>query len=255
MSPNSKCPRETALPNGAVASSDGRAVHNAVLLGLPRSEFRTVFRKTQFVRLPTHTVLNEMAEPIKFVYFINDGLASVLNVQSDGKSVEVGLCGKEGFVGLPLVVGFGTSPTQTVMQIAGTAFRLSAQDLVDLLRQCPILEKSLHRYSQEMGLQVTHVAACNRLHEVEERLARWLLMSQDRVGVPDFLLTQEFLAHMLGTRRPSVTIAAGILQKAGLITYTRGEVRIQNRAGLEDAACECYGQLAEQLENWRKTSS
>jgi CRP-like cAMP-binding protein len=112
----------------------------------------------------------------------------------------------------------------------------------------------LHRYSQELSVQAIQIAACNRLHEVDERLARWLLMSQDRVGEAIFPLTQEFISHMLGTRRASVTVAAGILQKAGLITYSRGQVTIENRAGLESAACECYEGINQQLEKWRRDS-
>jgi CRP-like cAMP-binding protein len=233
---------------------DGHGVHNAILLDLPAGEREAVFAKMEFVELPTHTVLNEMAKPIKSVYFVDSGLASILNVLEGGKSVEVGLSGREGFVGLPLIVGFRSSPTRAVMQIGGTGFRVGAQELVDVLRECRQLEKSLHRYSQELALQVTQVAACNRLHELEERLARWLLMSQDRVDASVFPLTQEFLAHMLGTRRASVTVAAGILQKAGLITYKRGEVTIKDRGELENAACECYGHLTRQLKSWRNNS-
>ena len=151
---------------------DGNALHNVILADLTRNGCESLLSKLEFVELPTHTVLNEMAEPIKFAYFINSGLASILNVMSDGKSVEVGLAGKEGFIGLPLVVGFDTSPTQVVMQIGGSGFRVRAQELGDILRKCPALEKRLNRYSQEMALQVSQVAACNRLHEVEERLAR-----------------------------------------------------------------------------------
>lgn len=234
-----------------VDGSDGHAVHNSILRDLPPKERRALFAKIQLVEVPVQTVLNEMAEPIQFCYFINSGLASILNIMSDGKSVEVGLSGKEGFVGLPILVGFSTSPTQAVMQIGGTAFRVSAQDLEDVIRDCPLLERKLQRYSQEMNLQVTQVAAYNRLHEVEERLARWLLMSQDRVESSSFPLTQQFLAHMLGTRRASVTIAAGILQKAGLITYKRGDVKIVDRDGLKGAACECYSHLNRQIKSWR----
>ena len=238
----------------AFRDGDGNAVHNAILADLTSKDCKAVLSKLEFVQLPVHMVLNEMAEPIKHGYFINSGLASILNVMSDGKSVEVGLSGKEGFVGLPLIVGFGTSPTQVVMQIGGSGFRVRAQDLGDILRKCPILEKCLQRYSQEVALQVTQVAACNRLHEVEERLARWLLMSQDRVGLSEFPLTQQFLAHMLGTRRASGTVAAGILQRAGLITYKRGQVKIENRGKLENAACECYRQLNQQIRSWHKNS-
>jgi CRP-like cAMP-binding protein len=246
-------PRVKALPK-PFRDGDGNAMHNAIIADLTSKDCESVVSKLEFVQLPVHTVLNEMAQPIKYGYFINSGLASILNVMSDGKSVEVGLSGKEGFVGLPLIVGFGTSPTQAVMQIGGSGFRVTAKDLEDILRRCPQLEKNLQRYSQEMALQVTQVAACNRLHELEERLARWLLMSQDRVGVSEFPLTQQFLAHMLGTRRASVTVAAGILQKAGLITYKRGQVKIENRAELENAACECYRHLNQQIRSWHNNA-
>lgn len=246
--------RAQALSKAVLDGSDGNAVHNTILLSLARKDYESVLSKLRPVQLPVQTILNEMAEPIRFCYFINSGLASILNVMSDGKSVEVGLSGKEGFVGLPLIVGFDTSPTQAVMQIGGTGFQATAEDMKDILRRYPQLAKSLHRYSQELALQTTQVAACNRLHEVEERLARWLLMSQDRVEVSDFPLTQQFIAHMLGTRRASVTVAAGILQRAGLITYKRGQVKIEDRAGLENAACECYGHLNQQIKSWHNNS-
>ncbi len=235
----------------AIHPFTGQTMHNVILLALSRKDRKAVYAKLEFVDFPTHCVLNQIAELIHHVYFINAGLASILNVTSEGKSVEVGLTGKEGFVGLPLIAGFGTSPTRAVTQIAGTAFRLSVRDLKSILRDCPQLLKQLHRYAQEFALQVTHVAACNRLHRVDQRLARWFLMSQDRMGGSSFLLTQEFLSHMLGTRRASVTIAAGVLQKAGLITYRRGKVTIKNRAGLEKAACGCYASLTRQLRQWR----
>ena len=167
------------------------------------------------------------------------------------KLIEVGLCGSEGFVGLPLTVGFKTNSAQIIMQIAGSGFKIRAKDLVSLLEVCPVLALALARLSQEMGLQAAQVAACNRIHEVEERLARWLLMSQDRIGGDVVPLTQQFLAHMLGTRRASVTEAAGVLQKAGIITYKSGSVKIENRSLLEEASCECYGVLTQQVRTWR----
>lgn len=238
-----------------VLSLDGVAVHNSILRILPKTEREAVFAKMKFLEFPTHYVLNKIAAPISDGYFINSGLASILNVMPDGKSVEVGLTGKEGFVGLPLLVGFSTSPTQAVTQIAGSAFQITARDLVGLLRECPVLSRCLHRYSQEFALQVTQVAACNRLHNVYQRLARWLLMSQDRVGGSSFLLTQEFLSHMLGTRRASVSVAAGVLQKRGLITYKRGKVKIENRSRLENDACDCYRILIQQMERWESDPS
>jgi CRP-like cAMP-binding protein len=244
-----KSPRR--VPTSPVgADGNLNRVQNLILLGLPADESNSVFKKLELVELPTHSVLHEAGETIAYAYFINGGLASVLNVMTDGKSVEVGLAGKEGFIGLPLVVGLSTSPTQVIMQVAGSAYRMAAADFRATVSQSPVLEKNLNRYAQSLGMQAVHVAACNRLHEVDERLARWLLMSQDRLGGNVVPLTQEFLAHMLGTRRASVTVGAGILQKAGLITYTRGSVRIDDRSRLEDAACECYASIRQQSEKW-----
>jgi CRP-like cAMP-binding protein len=225
----------------AGSDGDARSNQNTILLKLPGKEFSTLLPALKLVQLPTHT----------FAYFIESGLASVLNVLEDGKSVEVGLAGKEGFIGIPLVVGFSSSPNRVIMQVEGSGFKISAAAFAAILPQCPQLEKSLQRFSQELGVQAMQVAACNRLHEVDERLARWLLMSQDRLGGDIVPLTQEFLAHMLGTRRASVTLAAGMLQKAGLIAYSRGEVKIENRKELEDASCECYAAINRQSQNWR----
>jgi CRP-like cAMP-binding protein len=234
---------------------DGNRLENELLLNLPEKERQAIYSQLVFIPLRTHDVLNEAGAQIRHAYFMNSGLASVLNVMADGKSVEVGLTGKEGFVGLPLIVGFASSASRVIVQIEGAAFRLNAGALTELLRKCRVLETRLHRYSQDLAAQSSQVAACNRLHEVDERLARWLLMSQDRIGSDVVPLTQEFLAHMLGTRRSSVTVAASILQKAGLIKYTRGLLNIVSRKGLEEAACECYGALVQQAWRWKQESS
>jgi CRP-like cAMP-binding protein len=226
-------------------------IKNKLLLALSRTHCQAVFERAEFVNLPLRTMLTEEGQSISFGYFINDGLASVLSVMRNGKSVETGLIGREGFAGIPLVSGLRTSSTRIFMQVAGSAFRVTAKDFKSLLKICPPLEIGLHRYSQELTMQATQTAACNRLHGVDQRLARWLLMSQDRLGGNVVPLTQEFLAHMLGTRRASVTVAAGILQKAGLIKYTRGAVTIQDRKSLENAACECYAMLVQQTQAWK----
>jgi CRP-like cAMP-binding protein len=227
-------------------------VRNQILLALPALERETLFQKLEFIEMPTRFILHEAGEPITHAYFVNDGLASVLSVMKDGKSVEVGLTGREGFIGLPLVIGFSTSGTQVVMQVKGSAYRIASSDFKDALPRCRQLELALNRFVQSLSLQAVQIAACNRVHEVDERLARWLLMSQDRLGGDIVPLTQEFLAHMLGTRRASVTIAAGHLQKAGLITYNRGSVKILDRSRLEDAACECYSAIVLQSERWAR---
>jgi CRP-like cAMP-binding protein len=225
------------------------------LLALPEHERAVVFSKLEFVSLPTPTVLNEANQPIRFAFFMNDGLASILSIMAYGKTVEVGLCGSEGFIGLPLTAGFSSSPTRVIVQVAGSAFRISASNLVAALPECPKLATGIQRFAQELGLQSSQVAACNRLHEIDERLARWLLMSQDRLGGDLVPLTQEFLSHMLGTRRASVTVAAGMLQKAGLITYTRGAVKIEDRTNLEEATCECYEIMTRQIKKWREEAN
>jgi CRP-like cAMP-binding protein len=229
---------------------DGHAVSNKILLGLSRKDRNLALSKLELVRLKLHQVLYEAGETIKSCYFVDDGLVSVLAVQPDGKSVEVGLIGSEGFTGLPLLVGYRSSPTRVMTQGDGTAYRCSAETLRQLFRECPTLERQLHRFGQRLAMQTTQIAACNRLHEVEERLARWILMSRDRLFSDNLPLTQEFLAQMLGTRRSSVTTAAGALQQAGLISYTRGRVSVLDRKGLEDAACDCYGIVQRQLADW-----
>jgi CRP-like cAMP-binding protein len=231
---------------------DGQAVENEILLSLPAKERDQIFPQLTFAELRTHDVLHEPGDVIKFGYFLNKGMTSILTVLAEGKSVEVGLTGKDGFVGLPLIVGFSSGPTQAVVQIAGNAFRINARALTQVARQCPILANRLQRYVQILAMQGTQVAACNRLHEVDERLARWLLMCQDRIDSNLVPLTQEFLAHMLGTRRASVTVAAGMLQKAGLITYQRGHVNIVDRARLEAACCECYAIMRQQSMKWER---
>jgi CRP-like cAMP-binding protein len=204
----------------------------------------------EFVRLRLHQVLHEPGEVIRSGYFLNDGLGSLLTIHPDGKTVEVGLTGNEGFIGLPVIFGFKTSALRVVTQGDGSAYRVEIETLLRLLSRCPELEKQLQRFSMVLGMQSTQLAACNRLHGVVERLARWLLMSQDRIGGNALPLTQEFLAQMLGTRRASVTEAAGSLQKAGAIEYSRGSVAVRNRAKLEELACDCYQAIERQKKRW-----
>lgn len=253
MAKNFRLPAKS-FPKPPQADGDGNHIYNEILLSLPLNEREMLLAKLEFVRLKTHHVLHEVGDTLKSAYFCNTGLVSILSVFPDGKSVEVGLIGKEGIIGLPLVAGFRTSPTRAVTQIEATAFRVDAETLIGLLRQCPQLERQIHQFSQVVAMQVTQIAACNRLHEVNERLARWLLMSADRIGSDSVPLTHELLAQMLGTRRSSVTVAAGMLQQAGLITNTRGNVRIIDRPKLEEASCECYGLMQRQVKEWRRQS-
>jgi len=158
----------------------------------------------------------------------------------DGKTAEAGVVGNEGFTGTPAVVGLSRSPLQSVVQITGDGFRVKVGALQNTLESTPQLRLLLNRYTAIRGMQIAQTAACNRLHGIEQRLTRWLLMTQDRVGSGALPITHDFLATMLGTDRPTVSLAAGVLQKKKLIQYTRGAVKIVNRNKLEASACECY---------------
>jgi CRP-like cAMP-binding protein len=250
MATDTRLPIRSSAKPPPSADGDGNRIHNELLLGLPRTESELLLPKLELVRLTTHHVLHEPGDTLKSAYFCNSGLISILSVFPDGKSVEVGLVGKEGFVSVPLLAGFRTASTRAIAQIEATALRVNSEVLMRALDQSPVLERRLQQFAQVMAMQTTQIAACNRLHEVDERLARWLLMSADRIGSNSIPLTQEFLAQMLGTRRSSVTVAAGILQKAGLISHTRGDVEIIDRPRLEDAACECYAIMRRQIDKW-----
>lgn len=219
----------------------GKAVKNTVLLEVPEAEYALLRPHLEAVVLPQYQILFEPAEKIDFAYFLNEGMTSLVVIVSDGRSVEVGIVGKEGMVGTPLVAGLRAGPCRAIMQIAGSGVRIRSEVLQDTLLAAPELRLSLNRYALRQGLEVAQIAACNRLHEIEQRLARWLLMCQDRVDSAFLPLTHEFLAEMLGTARPTVTLASRILQRAGLIQNMRGIVKILNRKQLESAACECYG--------------
>ena len=230
------------------------ALTNGILQRLPRKEFKAIFPKLEQVQLPLRSILIDSSKPIAYCYFLSSGLASVLTVLGSGKIVEVGLTGAEGFVGLPLVAGLKTSACRVIVQVAGSAFRISAAKMTAALRESPVLCRRLDQFGQDLAVQSSQIAACNRLHHANQRLARWLLMSQDRLGGNQIRLTQEFLAHMLGMRRASVNVALGFLEKKRLIAFVRGAVIIQNRSGLEAAACECYAAIIQHHKRWEKES-
>lgn len=221
-------------------NSAGKAVQNRILLALPPREFKLVQPHLQFVELAQHRILYEPHKKLKFVYFPNRGLISLVVVLKTGKTVEAGIVGREGASGTALSVGLDRSALREVVQISGEGFRIKASVFQQLISVAPDMRKALNRYVVLLGMQVSQTAACNRLHEIEQRLARWLLMAEDSAASPTLNITHDFLATMLGTDRPSVTLAAGLLQKAALIEYSRGSVRITNRPQLESFACECY---------------
>jgi CRP-like cAMP-binding protein len=207
---------------------------------MPAEVIQLVSPHLTLMDLPRNRTLKQANQVAEGAYFLEGGICSIVATMENGASVEVGLIGREGFVGTAAVLDTGRSPNYHFMQIPGYGYRMKAQVLRGLADTCTPLRLCLLRSVQGLLVQIAQTAACNRLHDLEERMARWLLMCRDRVQSDQILVTQEFLATMLGTRRSSVTVAAGILQKAGIITCSRGRVAILDHAGLADAACECY---------------
>ena len=231
--------REPLRP-GERTNAAGKPVSNSILLSLPDTEYGYVRPHLQFVNLPHHRSLHEPGRNLKFGYFLNKGMISLVVTDGNGKSVEIAVTGKEGFTPIPVVIGLNRSPHRAVVQVAGEGFRVSVAVLEKLLLSSPRFYAILTRYAVIHGLQVAQTAGCNRLHSLVQRLARWLLLTQDRVGSGLLEITHDFLATMLGTDRPSVSLAASALQRQGVIEYAYGGVKIVNRKKLEHAACECY---------------
>ena len=228
------------LPPEERTDTTNKRVENRVLLSIPDNEFWALRPHLELLDFDSHQILHEAHEVLHYAYFPNDGLLSLVVVFAEGKTVEAGIVGKEGVVGLPALAGLSRSPLREVVQITGGGLRIALSTLRELMATAPQLRYQLERFSVLLGLQVAQTAGCNRLHDVEQRLARWLLMAQDRVSTATLPITHDFLATMLGTDRPSVSLAAGVLQKAKVIEYNRGSVRIVNRAELERISCECY---------------
>jgi CRP-like cAMP-binding protein len=199
------------------------------------------------VSLSLNQVLYEINEPITHVYFPSQSVISLVAPMEDGATIEVGLVGQEGMVGILVVLGGMTKAHRAIVQVADSALRLNATVLKAEFDRGGVLQTLLLRYLQTLLTQATQTLACNRFHPIEERLARWLLLVQDSLQTNEFLLTQEFIGQMLGIRRSSVTVAAGNLSRANLIDYTRGKITILDRAGLEDFSCECYGIIRDEI--------
>jgi CRP-like cAMP-binding protein len=229
------------VQSGERTNEAGKPVSNLLLLSLSDSDYNALRPYLEYVSLPNHLVLHEVGGRLKFAYFLNRGLISLVVVMKDGKTAEAGIVGNEGFTGTLAAVGLSRSPLQAVVQITGDGFRVEVGALQRTLESAPGLQTLLTRYAAIRGMQVAQTAACNRLHDIEQRLARWLLMTQDRVDSGSLPITHDFLATMLGTNRSTVSLAAGVLQRKKLIEYTRGAVKIVNRKQLEESACECYG--------------
>jgi CRP-like cAMP-binding protein len=220
---------------------------NRLLAALPPEEAEALRPHLEQVPLVFREDLYDKNRPIEHVYFVNSGVVSMVAPMKEGMPVEIATVGPEGMVGVPVFLGAKKMPSRAFVQVPGEAVRIGSDAFRSVIATCPVLNRLLLRYTLALMNQMAQSAACNRAHSIEERCARWLLMTQDRVNSRTFPLTQEFLAQMLGVRRPTVSVAAGMLANAGLISYVRGQITILDHAGLERAACECYRVIADEF--------
>lgn len=215
-------------------------IENRLLAALPTKDYKRLVAQMERVQLPFAEVLYEPGDMIEHVYFPNDSIVSLLSTVEDRSTLEVGIIGNEGMVGISVLLGVKTSPNRALVQGEGSAMKMKAAALRKETSADGSLQRLLNLNTHALMTQIAQSAACNRFHVVDARLARWLLMTHDRIGSDEFRLTQLFLSDMLGVRREGVTNAATVLQRNKLITYSRGHITILNRAGLEAAACKCY---------------
>jgi CRP-like cAMP-binding protein len=240
--------RDDGRPARAISSREP----NRLLAALPAHEYARVIGDFEPVELTLRQLLWKSDATIRSVYFPRSCVCSLLMPLGVEMPVESATVGREGMVGVPVLLGVPSSPATCVAQVAGEALRVDADRVREWMDGAGELPRLMLRYAQALHDQTSQSVACNRRHEMEERCARWLLMTHDRVGSDTFALTHEFLAAMLGVRRASVTVAAGILQKAGLIRYSRGRITVLDRPGLEQASCECYHAVRERYERTMK---
>ena len=241
-----KSPRVPAANLEATKATTDTLCSNAILLGLEGPEIAAVTRAGTVVDLPVREQIYRPDEPIHDVYFPIDCVLSVVTRMKDGTQIEVGTIGREGISAIPLLLGGTSTANECYCQVPGSALKISTE-LFHSLKTEAKFRRLLDRYVQAYVNMLGQLAACNRLHSVYERCARWLLMTQDRVESTEIRLTHEYLAMMLGTQRSGVTIAAGTLQKAGFIQYGQGIIEIVDRSGLEGASCECYDVAREEF--------
>lgn len=223
--------------------------NNLILSALPASEFDVLATHLIRVNLAQGETLYEVGEEIVNAYFPLDAVVSSLSMMKDGDSLEVGVIGNEGVVGLSIIFGAERAPLRTIVQVAGRALRLDARMLRAAFMRGGAMQKLLLRYTNANIMQISQAVACNRLHHIEQRLACWLLALHDRAQRDDLNVTHEFIARMLGVRRAGITDALGLLNDAGMISLARGRIAVTDRLALETAACECYRAVKEEFEN------
>jgi CRP-like cAMP-binding protein len=221
---------------------------NYLLAALPPGEFERISTQLELVPMPLGEALYESGGRLQHVYFPTTSIVSLLYVMEDGASAEIAVVGNEGILGISLFMGGETTPSRAVVQSAGYGYRMKAQVLKQEFNRAGPMMHLLLRYTQALITQMAQTAVCNRHHSVEQQLCRWLLLSLDRLSTDELSMTQELIANMLGVRREGVTEAAGKLQRAGLIRYSRGRITVLDRPGLEKEVCECYAVVKKEFD-------
>jgi CRP-like cAMP-binding protein len=235
------------MPRSRHTASD-----NQLLAALSKKDWAAIEGDFEPVSLNARLVLQEPGQKVRHVYFPTDGVVSMINEQTPGEVVEVATIGREGMSGIHVFLRGDEMPSRCIVQVPGEGFRMRPRTFLKLADQNERFRTLLSRYALALMNQIAQSTACNRFHEVQERCARWLLQTHDRVDGDTFQLTQEFLAQMLGVNRPTVSVAAGMLQQAGLISYTRGVITVKKRKGLEEASCSCYRTITREYDRLLK---
>jgi CRP-like cAMP-binding protein len=215
--------------------------NNQILNALPDEDYQRLHKHLEFVELTLGQVIYNPDEPIRYVYFPNDSMNSVIATTPDGQCSEVGVIGREGMVGVDVLMGVDSTSNQNIIQLSDGALRIKTETIREEFKRGGAFHDLSLRYMHALMMQISQTALCNRLHSIEQRLARWLLMCHDRARGDELTLTQEFLSIMLGVNRPTVTTSALVLQGGGFIKYSRGKITVLDREGIEDFACDCYG--------------
>jgi len=233
---------------GGDGTSAPTAVENNIIDNLPANELAAFLERAEKISSPLRETLFEVGEPFERVLFPLTGMGSLVTVLKDGTTLEAMTVGREGFMGLPLFHGITVARCKGICQVEGDFYQIPPDDFVSLLKIAPELRLQLHRYAQFANEVVAQSAACNSMHLIEQRCARWLLLTADAVGRKDFSLTQEFLSQMLAVRRPGVTVAIGALERQGLIQHRYGKVSISDAEGLKKVSCECYQTITDKAQ-------
>jgi CRP-like cAMP-binding protein len=234
-------------PHYSPIKNSGAASGNRLLAALPRAEYERLYPHLRLVHLAPGKIIYNTGEFVRYAYFPKSGMLSLLSTTDKGRTIEVGMIGNEGIVGLPIIFRSSVAAFQVTVQLATNAYEVRGSELAEEFKRGEQLQDTLLRYTNTLLIQISQSAACNRFHTAEERLCRWLLLCRDRTRTDTIPLTQEFLSYMLGVPRSSVTAVARALQEEGLIRYSRGRIVLLDRPRLETASCECYSHIREEF--------